>query len=269
MLRSFRILVMVVLTLIIGGLFAVSAPNLHDQAFANGVAITQTDNASPSPNVSADPSATPTPTPTSTESASPTPTPTATSTPPPPPPPFDPTDALLHKEGAQKFERKAKAQRVELVKRCNAFQEPAPAKLKPRKAFDTWKARKGYYKAMFKSFKAKNQAYWKRMVTNPHKLCHPHTEGVKRWLPLLRYCGMPADQMWRAVKVMGRESHGDSWAKNKKSTASGLFQFLRDWWWNKKTGKRKWNPFDPLQNVLHFVRAIKEPGGWSHWAETA
>ncbi|MCX6728454.1 MAG: hypothetical protein NTV39_01650 [Candidatus Saccharibacteria bacterium] len=71
--------------------------------------------------------------------------------------------------------------------------------------------------------------------------------------------------MWHALSVMDRESHG----KNKKSTASGLYQFLADWWRNKKTGHRKWNPFNPWKNIQHFVNAILGPSGWSPWALTA
>jgi hypothetical protein len=80
---------------------------------------------------------------------------------------------------------------------------------------------------------------------------------------------MPSNQIWRALQVMDRESHGDPTTKNKKSTASGLFQFLADWWRNKTTGHRKWNPFNPYQNILHFVKAILGPSGWSPWALTA
>jgi hypothetical protein len=168
----------------------------------------------------------------------------------------------LYKGGALKAERKAKVARVELVKRRKAFLRSAPAKLKPHSAFTTWHNRLIYYKAMLKSYKGWNKYYWDKMVTTPNKLCHPHSEGVKRWIPLLRYCGMPADQMWHALSVMHRESRGDSWANN-NSNHRGLFQFAVDWW------RGKWNAYNPYQNVLHFVRAILGKPGWSPWAETA
>lgn len=241
MFRYSKILVMVVITVLLaaGGLFAVAALSSHDQALADVAASAI---ASPSPD--------------SGVTQSPTPT-------------VDSAAVLLDikkfKKLALKVEKKARLARVELVKRRKAFGKSLPAKLKPHSAFDTWESRRRYYKCHLDSIKRWNSYYWNKMVTKPGK---GGTIGVDRWKPLLRYCGMPAKQMWHALSVMWRESNGDSKQAN-SSNHVGLYQFARDWWWNMKTGKLKWNPRDPFQNVLHFVRAVLGKSGWSPWAETA
>lgn len=244
--KYFRFLVMVVIVLLAAGsLFAVAALFSHDQVLADGATISS-------------PSASASPTPTTTDTATPTPTPTPT---------IDPAAVILdianYRAKALKNERIAKRARTELVKRTKALGKQPSKRMLSRSSFDTWEARFLYYKGLLKKYRASNRSYWKLIR-------HPTAKsGVNRWIPMLYYCGMPGDQMWHALQVMERESHGTPKAKNKRSTASGLFQFLADWWRNKVTGKRKWNPFDPYQNILHFVGAILVPGGWSHWSETA
>lgn len=246
---------MVVMVLLFAcSLFAVAALISSDQALADDTSAPPSASASPMP--SGEAAQTPTPTPTPAETTTPAPTPTPT---------IDPTAVILdiakYKGKALAKERKAKKVRTELVKRAKALGRQAPKTLS-RSHFDTWKDRFKYYKNQLKKYRERNRTYWKWISS-------PGGSGVNRWIPMLNYCGMPGNQMWHALKVMERESHGDPNAKNKKSTAKGLFQFLADWWRNKKTGKIKWNPFNPHQNVLHFVRAIMVPGGWSHWSETA
>lgn len=242
MFRSFRILVMVVVVLLIASsLFAVAALISRDQVLADGVSASLSTSASPTPD--GEVTQTPTPSPTIDSAAV-------------------ILDIAKYRDKALKNERKSRRARTELVKRAKALGKQLPKRMLPRSSFDTWHARFKYYKGLLRKYRASNRTYWKWIR-------HPGGSGVNRWIPLLNYCGMPSDQMWHALQVMGRESHGDPTAKNKSSTASGLFQFLADWWRNKTTGKRRWDPFSPYQNILHFVRAILVPGGWSHWSETA
>ena len=229
MFRSFRILVMVVIVLLTASsLFAVAALISHDQVLADSVAPSPSSSASPMPTSTIDPN----------------------------------QDIAKYKNKARKIEKKTKKVYIELVKRAHALNlgKVPPKRKLPGSSFDTWEERFRYDKDRLKAFRQLNHKYWRAIR-------HPKAKsGTDRWVPLLRYCGMPQNQMWHALQIMGRESHGDPTAKNKHSTASGLFQFLADWWRNKKTGGIKWNPFDPYQNILHFVRAILGSPGWSPWA---
>jgi hypothetical protein len=247
---------MVVIALLTASsLFAVAALFSHDQVLADVVAVSPSASASPSPG--GDVTQTPTPTPITTDTTTPTPTPTST---------IDPAAVILdianYKVKALKVERKAKKARIELAKRAKALCKQSPKRMLGS-SFDTWQARWVYYKDRLHAILHQSRKYWKLIR-------HPKAKsGVNRWIPLLRYCGMPSHQMWHALKVMHGESRGNPCAKNKHSTASGLFQFLSSWWRNKTTGKKKWNPFDPYQNIQHFVWAVLGPSGWSPWALTA
>jgi hypothetical protein len=253
--RKLKLLIMVVIALMLAsGVFAVVATTANYQALAEAVATSPS--VSPKPTPSGE--STPTPTVAPTETANPTPTPTPTST-----PTIDPAAALLdiatYRQRAIDKHRRVVKVRSELVKRTHALGIKSPKRLKPRSSFVTWEARFNYYKNLLTKYRERNKECWRRIYTIHNK---GGTTGVNRWIPLLRYCGMPEGQMWRAIKVMTGESHGDPTACN-SSNHRGLYQFSVDWWYG------KWNPFNPYQNVLHFVRAIKVPGGWSHWAATA
>jgi Lysozyme like domain len=52
---------------------------------------------------------------------------------------------------------------------------------------------------------------------------------VEQWRPLVA-AFFPADQVDGALRVMACESGGNPWADNPRSSAAGLFQFLRDTW---------------------------------------
>lgn len=72
-----------------------------------------------------------------------------------------------------------------------------------------------------------------------------------------------------ALAIMECESRGDPDAKNPRSTAAGLFQFLRSTWdWvNDYTGFPDYDtgaPYDPEMNVIQAAWLL-ENGGPSHW----
>jgi hypothetical protein len=162
-------------------------------------------------------------------------------------------DVKLYKKKALKVEKAAKKTRARQVVLRKAFEMSPPKRLRLRSEFGTWESRWRYCKSRRDDFEKKNNELWKKMVKPPGNT------GVDRWKPLLRYCGMPEGLMWRACMTMDRESHGDPTAISPGGTYWGLFQFGKPWW------QGKWNPLDPFQNVYHFVKAIKKPGGWSHW----
>lgn len=87
--------------------------------------------------------------------------------------------------------------------------------------------------------------------------------AVENWRTVVElYFGANTD---RALSVMQCESRGDAHAKNPRSTASGLFQFLRGTWKN-VTGESNHNGvFDGRYNIE--AASILSKGGtdWSHW----
>lgn len=83
--------------------------------------------------------------------------------------------------------------------------------------------------------------------------------GVARWVWLSRQVGWPWAQVPTLMMVVSRESGGNPAAKNPCSTASGLLQFLQDWWYG------KWDPFNPRSNLRAGYRAWTKVG-WQPWA---
>src|SRR5665647_2502320 len=79
-----------------------------------------------------------------------------------------------------------------------------------------------------------------------------------RWVRLARCVGWPWGQMPTLMFVIDRESGGDPAAKNPASTASGLLQFLSDWW------SDRWDPFQPRANLRRGYLAWREIR-WQPW----
>ena len=145
--------------------------------------------------------------------------------------------------------------RPSLVRLCYATGfRPLPVWYPPRSRYHNWR---DYGDAC----KAWALAVYRQEHRLHYQVTHPGGSGVSRWAPLLRYCGMPQVEMARALMVMRRESGGNPWATN--GQYRGLYQFGWAWWGG------KWNPYNPYQNVRHFVVATRHLGGWSHWAATA
>jgi hypothetical protein len=248
--NSSKLLILVVTTLLLAcSVFAVVGLIANDQVLAEGITASPSGSPSATPESEASPTQVPSPTP--TESATPTPVPSPT---------IDPTAVILditkYRATALKVEKRVKKARTELAKRRAAFGRPTLKALKGRRDFTTWKDTLHYYRLVLKDVRQKNRDLWRVMV-------QPGGSGVVRWIPLLHYCGLPESMLGHALQVMDRESHGNRWAKNKSSTASGLYQFLASWW------RGKWDPFNAYENVRHFVKAVLGPSGWSPWALTA
>ena len=96
-------------------------------------------------------------------------------------------------------------------------------------------------------------------------------EGAEKWRDLVaRY--FPPNVVDEAVRVMQCESEGDPTARNRRSGATGLFQFLRGTWQfaAEAAGVGHLPPTDPEANVAAaawLVSDTEERGNrrWAHW----
>ncbi|HEY7705135.1 MAG TPA: transglycosylase SLT domain-containing protein [Acidimicrobiia bacterium] len=89
---------------------------------------------------------------------------------------------------------------------------------------------------------------------------------VERWRRLVARYFEPED-VDRALRVIMCESTGDPLAKNRRSSASGLFQHLRRYWTLRaaEVGLGAASIFDPEANIAAAAWLVYEGGGWSHW----
>ena len=90
------------------------------------------------------------------------------------------------------------------------------------------------------------------------------------WLPLVEAFFAPED-VGRAMEVIDCESGGDPNAKNRYSSASGLFQHLGRFWGERSdlAGYSGSDIFDPLANVAVASWLVYDGGGWGHWAASS
>jgi soluble lytic murein transglycosylase-like protein len=89
-----------------------------------------------------------------------------------------------------------------------------------------------------------------------------YTAGVEQWRTLVEAHFQPADVPW-AMRVMACESGGDPYAANPRSSARGLFQFLRGWW-SGAWGYPAFDPFDPEANI-RAAAWLYYTDGPQHW----
>jgi len=90
------------------------------------------------------------------------------------------------------------------------------------------------------------------------------------WRPLVEAFFAPGD-VARAMEVIDCESGGDPNAKNRYSSASGLFQHLGRYWGERSylAGYSGSDIFDPLANVAVASWLVYDGGGWGHWDASA
>jgi hypothetical protein len=106
-----------------------------------------------------------------------------------------------------------------------------------------------------------------------HEVNGPYTDdqpgNVARWRSLVTTHFAP-DEVDRAMQILECESHGDPYAKNPRSSAAGLFQFLRATW-DHAAGQldlpsyAAGGPYDPTANIEAAAWLVSEGGGWGHW----
>lgn len=89
---------------------------------------------------------------------------------------------------------------------------------------------------------------------------------VEFWRPVVEQYFRANDVGW-ALAIIKCESGGNPDAKNKYSTASGLFQHLASYW-SERSVKAGWaghDVFDPEANIAVAAWLLYEGGGKSHW----
>jgi len=97
-----------------------------------------------------------------------------------------------------------------------------------------------------------------RVLAETRAASDRYGSNTGRWVRLARCVGWPWGQMPTLMFVIDRESGGDPAAKNPASTASGLLQFLSDWW------SDRWDPFQPRANLRRGYLAWREIR-WQPW----
>ena len=96
--------------------------------------------------------------------------------------------------------------------------------------------------------------------------------NVDRWRPLVAV-HFPGDWVDWGLSIIACESRGNPNAENRRSSAAGLFQFVRATWDRvaAETGSPSYaegGPFQPYWNVRNAAWLL-EHGGPSHWQCTA
>lgn len=104
------------------------------------------------------------------------------------------------------------------------------------------------------------------LPVDPYDLVPVRVSSVEDWRPLVEHFFRPGD-VDRALRIMYCESKGDPNAKNRRSSASGLFQHLTRYWPKRaaEAGFRGASVFDPVANTAASAMLVYEGGGWSHW----
>ena len=92
--------------------------------------------------------------------------------------------------------------------------------------------------------------------------------GVERWRPLVAKW-WPPGEVSDAMCILKHESGGNPNAKNKHSSAAGLFQFLEGTWdWvAEHTGSpsyREGGPYDPVWSIRNAAW-LQKHAGWGQW----
>jgi soluble lytic murein transglycosylase-like protein len=87
---------------------------------------------------------------------------------------------------------------------------------------------------------------------------------VERWRPLVEEYFRP-EYVDRALRVMRCESGGNTHAKNRTSTASGLFQALKGWW-SGNWGYPPFDPYNPEANIRFAAWLSRQGATWQAWS---
>lgn len=94
--------------------------------------------------------------------------------------------------------------------------------------------------------------------------------GVEQWRSMVA-AYFPGDQVERALCIMSHESGGNPNAKNSRSTAAGLFQFLRSTWDGMVPAEVSGGSYDSGQVYVAEANVrsaawLLGAAGWSQWS---
>ncbi|MEA2009530.1 MAG: transglycosylase SLT domain-containing protein, partial [Actinomycetota bacterium] len=96
-------------------------------------------------------------------------------------------------------------------------------------------------------------------------------DPVERWRPLVEQYFAP-ERIDEALSIIDCESNGDPNARNPRSSASGLFQFLDRTWLHssEQAGFEGETPFSPEANIAAAAWLVEYSLGigdspWAHW----
>ena len=97
----------------------------------------------------------------------------------------------------------------------------------------------------------------------------PPPASVESWRPLVAVYFHP-DHVDRALSVLACESQGNPAARNPRSSAAGLFQFIRSTWdWQAGIlGLPTYDaggPLNPENNIRAAANLSNGGASWSHW----
>jgi len=107
-------------------------------------------------------------------------------------------------------------------------------------------------------------------AAKPKPKPHSYSGGVEQWRPLVETYFAP-HLVATAMCIMDAESRGDPTAKNPRSTAAGLFQFLKSTWDkvvpSSITGGSysSGQVYDPEANV-RAAAWLQAAAGWTQWS---
>lgn len=95
------------------------------------------------------------------------------------------------------------------------------------------------------------------------------TSDVELWRPFVEEHFEPGD-VNRALRIISCESGGNPYAKNRTSTASGLFQHLRAWWSGDWGVTEPFDPFNPEDSIrAGAALAYGTSSSWRNWYPSA
>lgn len=100
------------------------------------------------------------------------------------------------------------------------------------------------------------------VVDEMESVAFSQADPVDRWRPLVAE-HFPADEVETAMCIIRHESSGDPEAKNRRSSATGLFQILAGLWGDHYNVSRE-QLTDPELNV-YLARDIWDQSGWHAW----
>lgn len=99
----------------------------------------------------------------------------------------------------------------------------------------------------------------------------PVAGPVERWRPIVEQYFAP-ERIDEALSIIDCESNGDPNARNPRSSASGLFQFLNRTWSHssEQAGFEGASPFLPEANIAAAAWLVEHSLGvgdspWAHW----